>query len=363
MTWSRDPVRIAVAGQAAEWFVANQGAAADDALRSEFVAWLKASPMHIEEYLGVAVIARDLRILVDDADLPLQTHEERARDDDADRVVPISPLLSRESRERRIPQVNRWSIWVAAAATIALAVSVAWWTLVDRSSATAQWYRTQHGEQSMQRLADGSTLHLNTDTAVEVTFDDDARNLRIDGGQALFTVAHGDPRRFRVTAGKAEIIAVGTQFDVRLKGQSTLVTVVEGQVDVLARSSRSAAIATPARVTAGYRLQIDGGIIPAQGERVDAQAATAWLHRKIVFEREPLGEVADEFNRYGLVQLSIKDAGLRALPVSGVFNAYDVNSFAEFLETLDGVRVERTPAQIRVMRQDAGESVGALQQD
>jgi hypothetical protein len=33
-----------------------------------------------------------------------------------------------------------------------------------------------------------------------------------------------------------------------------------------------------------------------------------------------------------------------------------VNSFAEFLETLDGVRVERTPERIRVMRQDAAEA-------
>lgn len=355
MTSSRDPVRIAIAGQAAEWFVANQGPLADAARRADFMAWLKASPMHIEEYLGVAVIARDLRMLADDADMALQPLLERARDEDADRVVPMSPLLSRESRDRPAPQADRWFVWAAAAATIALAVSVAWWTLVDRSAAEAQWYRTQHGEQAMQRLADGSTLYLNTDTAVEVTFDEDSRNLRIASGQALFQVAHGDPRRFRVAAGDAEIIAVGTQFDVRLKGQSTVVTVIEGQVDVLAANARDATREAPVRVAAGYRLRIDLGTLRAHSERIDTQAAIAWLRRKIVFERESLGEVAEEFNRYGVVQISIEDTGLRALPVSGVFNAYDVNSFAAFLETLDGVRVERTQARIRVMRQDAAE--------
>ena len=150
-------------------------------------------------------------------------------------------------------------------------------------------------------------------------------------------------------------MAVGTQFDVRLQGRSTIVTVVEGRVDVRSENTPDAAPAQAMRVSAGYRLRIDGGVMPAQSERVDTQAAIAWLQRKIVFEREPLGEVADEFNRYGVAQIVIEDTGLRALPVSGVFNAYDTNSFAAFLESLDGVRVERTPGEIRVMRQDAAQ--------
>lgn len=362
MTSTRDPVRIAVAGQAAEWFVANQDSPVDSSRRAEFVAWLKASPMHIEEYLGVAVLARDLRLLADDADMAVQSLEQAARAEDADRVVPMSPLLSRQSRDRSVPY-GRLPIWAAAAATLVLALAAGWWVLVDRSAAPAQWYRTQHGQQATQRLADGSTLHLNTDTAVEVTFDDDSRRLRIANGEALFQVAHGDPRRFRVTAGNAEIVAVGTQFDVRLKGQTTLVTVVEGQVDVRALDSRGAVGAVPMRVAAGHRLRIDGGAMPAQSEPVDTRAAIAWLQRKIAFDRQPLGDVAEEFNRYGSVRLTIEDAELRRLPVSGVFNAYDVNSFAEFLGTIDGVRVERTPARIRVVRQDAAETGEAPKRD
>ena len=78
------------------------------------------------------------------------------------------------------------------------------------------------------------------------------------------------------------------------------------------------------------------------------QHALAWLQREIAFEQRPLGEVADEFNRYGSIPIEIDDAALRALPISGVFDAYDVDSFVAFLKTLDGVRVERTPARIRV---------------
>ncbi len=74
----------------------------------------------------------------------------------------------------------------------------------------------------------------------------------------------------------------------------------------------------------------------------------AWLHREIVFQARPLGEVADEFNRYNKIPIEIDDPALRALPVSGLFSAYDIDSFVTFLGTLDGVAVQRTPSRIRV---------------
>ncbi len=64
----------------------------------------------------------------------------------------------------------------------------------------------------------------------------------------------------------------------------------------------------------------------------------------------PLGEVAAEFNRYGRIPVEIEDATLRTLPVSGMFDAGDTDSFVAFLATLHGVTVERTPTRIRVMR-------------
>lgn len=356
MTSTEEQVRAVVARQAADWFIANQGALPDCAERGAFIAWLKASPIHVEEYLGVALVARDLPAAADDPDTSLESLLELARADAAGNVVPVPALYRRELAARRVPVPRRWLLAGAAAAAVAiLAVSVFWWTTAGQSGNLVQTYRTAHGEQAQQRLPDGSVLHLNTETTVAVNYDRGERVVHIEGGQALFEVAHDDSRQFRVVAGAAEIVAAGTQFDVRLQGRSTIVTVVEGQVDVSGESQPDVAPAQAMRVSAGYRLRIDGGVMPAQSERIDTQAAVAWLQRKIVFERQPLGEVADEFNRYGTIQIVIEDDSLRALPVSGVFNAYDTNSFAAFLESLDGVRVERTPREIRVMRQDAAQ--------
>jgi transmembrane sensor len=95
-------------------------------------------------------------------------------------------------------------------------------------------------------------------------------------------------------------------------------------------------------------VRVDRGGVSAQPTPVDVQQTEAWLQRKIAFEHQPLGEVADEFNRYVSIPIEIDDAALRALPISGVFDANDIDSFVAFLQTLDGVRVERTSARTRV---------------
>jgi transmembrane sensor len=94
---------------------------------------------------------------------------------------------------------------------------------------------------------------------------------------------------------------------------------------------------------------VDAGGRPGEAVPVDVDRALAWLQHRIAFELRPLGEVADEFNRYGSLPIEIPNPALRALRISGVFDAADTDSFVAFIETLEGVRVERTPTAIQVL--------------
>ena len=40
--------------QAAEWFLRNESEPLNESEKAEFLAWLKASPLHVREYLAVA---------------------------------------------------------------------------------------------------------------------------------------------------------------------------------------------------------------------------------------------------------------------------------------------------------------------
>ena len=354
MTRSEEQVRTAVAQQAGTWFIANQTGSLEQAERAAFVAWLRASPIHVEEYLGVALIAHDLPAAADDPQLPLESLLELARADDTDGIVILEAHFQvREPVPKRLWSPRGWSLATSmAAALLLLAASVLWWARDGEFLGLPKTYRTAHGEQTMARLPDGSELHLNTDSVLTVRYNRSERVIEITQGQAFFVVTRDVHRRFRVAAGDVQALALGTRFDVYRKAEATIVTVVEGSVAVLAEPPPPPGVTglppDALRVPAGYQVRVDTGGVSAQPTPVDVQEAGAWLQGKIAFEQRPLGEVADEFNRYGSVPIEIDDAVLRALPISGVFDAYDVDSFLAFLQTLDGVRVERTHARIRV---------------
>jgi transmembrane sensor len=356
-------IRTLVAEEAADWFVANRAGLAGDEI-ARFNAWLKASPTNVEEYLGVALIARDLRAACTDPQLSPEALLTRARAEDAaageNRVTAISAAA-------RPAPVRHWQFAAACVAALGvLSVGGFLWRdwQVTRAPApvatasTTLHFETRHGEQLRRRLADDSVLQLNTDTAVTVTYSETERRVVIERGQADFEVAHNPQRPFRVFGGSAQIVAVGTKFDVYVQHDSTVVTVIEGKVAVglspllpnsgaEPRSNRSTSVV---QVGADQQVRVSEDAWPAIPVAVNAQRTTAWLRRQIVFEHEPLERVAAEFNRYAPAPIEIVTPALRNLQVSGVFATDDPESFIAFLRTLDGVRVEATTTRIRVSR-------------
>jgi len=342
---ARDSVRTSIAQQAAEWFVANRDGTPDAIQRSTFAAWLKTSPQHVEEYLGIALVAQELRAAAD-PELSLEALLAQARTSEQADVVPIGIARARTAGPAR---EAAWRFVAAAAAMLAVvAVATLWWRS-DRVS-TMQ-YATRHGEQLTQRLADSSVLRLDTDTAVTVRFSSGQRLVEVQKGQVLFEVAHEARRAFHVVAGPADVVAIGTRFDVRLQPDSTLVSVLEGQIAVgLAPAQPGTAVKSTVLVHAGEQVQVAANQLPAQAVPAQIQRNTAWLRRQIVFDQEPLASVVSEFNRYSETPIEIETPALRALVISGTFSADDTESFVAFLRTLEGVRVEVTSSRIRVRR-------------
>ena len=358
-----DRIRASIAEQASEWFVANDAGPLDAQESAALVSWLKASPLHIEEFLRVSAIARDLGEACTDPEHSLEALVERARAED-DSIVPS--FWSRVSALLRGSPSRRWQT-AAVLATVALAslALLLLWSLRPSANisvpddVTTLHYETRHGEQLTRVLADHSVLHLNTDSAVTVRYSKTNRIVILASGEADFEVAHESGRGFRVFARSAEVVDLGTRFDVRLEDSSTRVTVIEGRVAV--RPSGPANQNSPAtqfvQLAAGQQLNVTAGEWPAAPVAVDVKRATAWLHRQISFEREPLERVAAEFNRYIPKPIEITTPTLRNLQVSGVFETDDMEAFVAFLRSLDGVRVEETATRIVVSQEAASRGI------
>ena len=352
MTRSERQVRVAIAGQAADWFVANDDGLSESE-QAGLVSWLRDSPRHVQAFLEVTQITHDLAA-VDAPNLSIESLARAARADDTVDVVTLAPEAAQDSRTSR--RRGTRMLWAAplAAALLVVAVTVLWWNRDGERFGLPRTYETAHGEQGAWRLPDGSTLRLNTESSATVRYSGSERLVELNRGQALFDVSHGDRRRFRVSAGGAQVIATGTEFDVYRRDILTLITVVQGDVRVFAGDStaaRSSALpASSIRLSAGQKIGVDAGRLWAEPVSVDTKAAVAWLRHEIVAQNRPLGEVAAEFNRYGRVQIVIDDPALKMLRISGHFDAYDTDSFAAFLASLAGVTVDKTSTRIRVFK-------------
>jgi transmembrane sensor len=344
MTPSDEQIRLAIAEQASEWFVENRGGPLDRETRSRFMAWLKASPVHVAEYLAIAGLARDLDTAANTTEIPLEPLLAHARAE-ATQVMGILDSSVRHAPVAVRPRASRvWLRTAVAAALAFVALAALWVTRDGERFGLPRTYKTAHGEQSERVLPDGSVLHLNTDSQVTVHYSRGERVVDLDRGEALFQVAHEREREFRVTAGAAQLLDLGTQFDVYRKSDAVRVTVIEGTVAVYTGPPQPTPVAL--RLGAGYQVEIRGEVgLPRP---VDALPAVAWLKRQIAFENEALGEVAEEFNRYGHIPIEIDDKVLRALPITGLFDPYDTESFVAFLDVVNDVVVERTATRIRV---------------
>jgi len=357
MSTNEQPVRRLIAQEAADWFVANRGGLSAKE-RSGFATWLRASPVHLEEYLALSVIARDLREACRDSEESLEGLIARAR---AEAETTVQPLWARVRAGISELALPRWHTAVGAMAALALVsfALLALWNVKPvvqggvNDEAVAVHYQTRHGEQQSVRLADNSLLHLNTDSAVTVRYAKAERRVTLEAGEAAFEVVHASDRPFRVLAGVAQVIDLGTRFDVRLAAGSTAVTVLEGRVAVgPAQQQPADGGSKPAssfvQLGADQQISVSEGHWPAAPTPVNAGRTTAWMHHQIMFEQEPLERVASEFNRYATKPIEITTPALRGLQISGVFATDDTQAFIAFLRSLDGVRVEVTDTQIRV---------------
>jgi transmembrane sensor len=346
----KDPARDAILEQAARWYLANRAGEHSPADKAAFLTWVKRSPAHIEEYFAVASAADLLA-----AEARAATDSLRELDADsaavADNIIPFGsdvPFATQPNAPIRSTKL-RLRLVAACVAFFTLGV-LAYASHEMLQFGFGNTYQTVHGQQGSWRLPDNSVLYLNTQSAATVRFDADERIVKLHYGQARFKVEHDAARRFRVMAGDATIIAVGTEFDVYLLADAARVTTIEGNVAVLKQdvpppatpiSSLPDAVSLPR----GQQLLVGRNSI-SKPRAVDIEQAGAWLQRRIVFEDSPLRQVLAEFNRYSSVSLQVADQSLGDLKITGSFSAYDLASFLEFMRRVDGVAVDERPGMI-----------------
>ncbi|MFT4194841.1 FecR family protein, partial [Ottowia sp.] len=187
------------------------------------------------------------------------------------------------------------------------------------------------GEQKTLRLADGTVLVLNTDSAIGIDLSGDSRLVTLRRGEILVTtgadadaLAHqGAKRPFWVATPFGRMQALGTRFTVRLDDGRARVSVQEGSV-ALHPAGRDASVVVPAGES---RWLAEGGTQPAEAQGFGADD---WAEGVIAGKNIRLQDLLAEMARYRPGRI-VCDPRVADLRVSGLFHIRDTDQALQFL--------------------------------
>jgi transmembrane sensor len=241
---------------------------------------------------------------------------------------------------RRLGWATAPRIAVGAAAAAAMVLLVILWPAdtVTRSI-TAVAHATAVGEIRTFALPDGSSVTLDTDSRLQIAFDDKVRKVKLDHGRARFDLLADPNRTFVVEAGGKTLSAHDGAFDVRSTGQELCVSTLRGLLDV---RPRPAALDTPAqlRLAAGQAVRFGAAGAPLAPSGPAGKGSERWVSGMLVYQGAPLSAVLEDTNRYSRRRIVLGEPGLKALRVTGAFKPLPVDQLAASLAAAFDLQVQ-----------------------
>ena len=210
---------------------------------------------------------------------------------------------ARRSRRGRVLALTSVSL---AAACVALAV----WILQP------QVYVAAAGEQLEVVLPDGSRAQLNSGSSVTLSRAFSLSNVLLESllssersvmlcGEAFFDVKHDRDRTFVVVTDNAELVVLGTSFNVRSRtfsgDEQTLVTLIDGSLRVSSRVSSD----SPMILKPGETGFVQSGAPPRLRTDIDVTHAVSWRDGGFSYSSEPIDRIAAEVVRRFRVRVEI----------------------------------------------------------
>ena len=295
------PIDLAIAMQAAEWLATLMSGETTPAEKSAWQEWRQAHPDHERAWKHIESASGGLRQL----------------DAQASRKALLQSPISRSISRRNSLQLLAWVSTIGITGWFGARSEYA----PDMARAALADLSTDVGERRELTLPDGSRVHLNSGSAVNIRFTATQRLLQLVRGEAFIATAHetGLPYRpFLVETLHGHAQALGTRYSVRQDDGSTTVAVEEGAVRLMPRHGDGDLV-----IRAGQ-----GGAMTAQNT-LPAHAVTsdiwAWRQGLLLADAMPLRDFLHELSRYrhGLLGCDDAVAGLR---ISGVFPLADLDA-------------------------------------
>ncbi len=271
----------AIAAQAVQWLVELQGGTPSRQRQDAWQRWRAADPEHERAWQRIESVNQGLRGL--------------------NTPSALAALDAPSSRSRRDALKLLTLLVIAGGGALAVRESAPLLALrADQSTAV--------GERRNLTLADGSTLSLNTDSALDIRFDARQRLLHLRQGEMLVE-AVDEARPLRVETPQGLILLHGGRLAVRLQESRSQVSLFTGDAQVFSHGQHLA-------LQPGQRLNLDArGSGAAQ---VADENSVAWINGMLVASAMRLGDFLAELGRYRHGRIGC-DPAIADLRLSGTY--------------------------------------------
>lgn len=286
------PISGDIAEQAMHWQLELQEPGASAETQAACMRWRQAHPVHERAWQRAEALAQRMSEMRSPNQRPL-AH------------AALRPTMSRRTALKQLGLV--------------LAAGAGAWSMRDTAllqDLTAD-YHSQVGEQQRHVLADNTQVELNTDSAINVVFEREARRIKLLRGEMLITrdkIADGRPLSVATAEGRIDVSQA--RFSVRQRTGVTQVSVYQGSLVINPMAQRQLAMTLQAGEQLSFNEQ---GLIT---RRAVALTAPAWTQGMLVAQAQPLREFLAELSRYRRGHLAC-DPRLAKVPVSGTFPLAD----------------------------------------
>lgn len=256
-----------------------------------------------------------------------------------------------ESKAITLPNIGRWLSRVAAILFIPL-LGVVFYLLSNNNFQTEKLTDltvdsleviAPIGSRTVVQLSDGTEVNLNYGSRIKYprNFTGNTREITLSG-EGYFDVAHNPDKPFIVKTGKLNIKALGTEFNVLAYPDDDKIatTLVEGKV-ILEKTNHDEKSQLIGTMVPGQHVTYNrnSGIITSTKGNIDKYIA--WKDGKLIFDDEPIAEVAEKLGRMFNVEIEVAD--------NTRYLTYTVIFFNDPLYLILDLMTETTPITYKIL--------------
>ncbi len=262
-----------------------------------------------------------------------------------DRTARLSALRKSMREPQRGSRARIWPILMRTAVACLAVAAIGAASFFYLARVPEKTFSTTIGGRETLKLADGSVIHLNTDTVLSLRIDAHQRHVELQRGEAYFEIHHNASVPFEVIAQGHRVTDLGTKFLVRADRGELEVSLVEGKarIDNADKNEQShSAVLSPGDVA----VATAGSLSVVRKSKIVLATELSWQRGVLIFDNVTLAEAVSELGRYNRKKFVIADPTIARRTIYGAVPATNVDAFIRVARSVMGLKVEQKNGEI-----------------